>query len=100
MKKPVFVLLKKYFYSVNGVDTPFTSDGGDVLLFENYETAKVQALKWCSNLANQVSLFVDVGELPEPACQIDNLVMQCIGRNCNDIACVRIVAEIYQKYVL
>lgn len=100
MKKPVFVVLKKYFYSVRGVDTPFTSDGGDILLFGSYEEAKKQALKWCSDLAEQVNLLSDIGELPEAACQIDNLVMQCVGHGCYGVVFVRIGAEIYQKYVI
>lgn len=100
MKTPVFVVLKKYFYSAHGVDTPFTSDGGDILLFGSYEEAKKQALKWCCNLAEQVNLLCDVGELHEAACQIDNLVMQCVGHGCHDVVCVLISAEIYQKYVL
>lgn len=100
MKKPVFVVLKKYFYSVRGVDTPFTTDGGDIALFDSYDEAKQQALRWCRNLAEQVSMLTDVGELPESACQIDNLVMQCVGRGFVDVSCERIGAEIYQKYVL
>lgn len=100
MKKRVFVVLKKYFYSIHGVDVPYTPDGGDILLFDSYDVAKAKALDWCSCLAEQVSVLTDVGELPDAACQIDSLVMQCLGRSFYGVSCERVVAEVYQKYVL
>lgn len=100
MKKPVFVVLRKYFSVANGFDTPFTSDGGDILLFDSYEGAKAHALTWCERLARCVSTLCDCGELSPAACQIDNLVMKCVGRDCSYPLYVRVVAEVYQKYVL
>lgn len=100
MKKPVFVLLRKYFHVVKGECVPFFLDGGDVELFESYDAAKESALKWCETLAHDVFTYCDIGELPSAPCQFDNLVFQCIGNE----SCVpfikRVVAEIYQKYVL
>lgn len=100
MNKPVFVVLRKYYHVVYGVVTPFSPDGGDILLFSSYDAAKEYALTWCSRLASQVSTLCDCGELSPSACQCDNLVMQCFGRECFDNAYVRVVAEIYQKDVL
>lgn len=100
MKKPVFVVLKKYYHYVNGACVPFVLDGGDVNLFGSYDEAKKSAKEWCENLAHDVFTFCDIGELPEAPCQYDNLVMQCIGSECCVPVIVRVVAEIYQKYVL
>lgn len=100
MEKPVFVVLRKYFSFANGFDTPFPCDGGDIKLFGSYEDAKEHALTWCERLAGSVSTLCDCGELPAAACQIDNLVMQCVGRDCSYPLYVRVVAEVYQKYVL
>ena len=100
MGKPVFVVLKKYFYSVGAIDTPFTSDGDDILLFNSFEDAKVNALAWCGRWARKVYELVDYGVLSEIACQHDNLVLQSSGSDCYDKAYSRVVVEIYQKYVL
>ena len=100
MKKPVFVVLRKYFYVVNGVDTPFTPDGGDIVLFGSYESAKEAALNWCRRFAKNVSTLCDYGEISAAACQIDDMVMQCVGRDCYDGLYMRVGAEVYQKYVL
>lgn len=100
MEKPIFVVLRKYFYVVNGIDTPFTPDGGDIMLFGSYEAAKAHALTWCGRLARRVSTLCDCGELSAAACQCDNLVMQCVGRECHDNMYVRVGCEVYQKYVL
>ena len=100
MEKPIFVVLRKYFYVVNGIDTPFTPDGSDVLLFGSYNDAKAHALTWCERLARRVFTLCDCGELSAAACQCDNLVMQCVGRECLDNMYVRVRAEVYQKYVL
>lgn len=100
MGKPVFVLLKKYFYVVNGFDTPITPDGYDVLLFGSYDDAKEKALAWCAQLARNVATLCDCGELSAAASQGDDLVMQCCGNECFYNAYVRVIAEIYQKYVL
>ena len=100
MEKPIFVVLRKYFCVVNGINRPFAPDGGDILLFGSYEAAKAHALTWCGLLARSISLLCDCGELPAAACQCDSLVMQCIGRECHDNIFVSISAEVYQKYVL
>lgn len=100
MEKPIFVVLRKYFYVVNGIDTPFTPYGGDIMLFESYEGAKAFALKWCGRLARKVSTICEHGELSAAACKCDNLVMQCVGRECVYNMYVCVCAEIYQKYVL
>lgn len=100
MNKPVFVVLRKYYHFVYEVVAPFSPDGGDILLFSSYDAAKESALTFCSRMASQVSAFCDCGELTPSACQCDNLVMQCFGWECFDDAYVRVVAEIYQKYVL
>lgn len=100
MKKPVFVLLRKYFHVVSGSCVPFVLDGGDVMLFETYDAAKESALKWCEQFAHDVFTYCDIGELPDAPCQFDNLVMQCIGSECCVPVIVRVVAEIYQKYVI
>lgn len=100
MEKPVFVVLRKYYRSERGVYSPFSPDGGDVLLFGTYEAAKENALTWCSRMARNVSTLCECGELPAAACQYDNLVMQCLGRDCYDGGFTRLIAEVYQKYVL
>lgn len=100
MEKPVFVVLKKYYRRVYDVVIPFSPDGGDIVLFSSYDEAKEYALSWCRRVSSQVSTLCECGELSPSACQCDNLAMQCIGRECFDTACVRVVAEIYQKYVL
>lgn len=100
MKKTVFVVLRKYYHVVNGVVAPFSTYGGDILLFSSYDEAMESALAWCGRLASQVSTLCDFGELSPSACQCDTLVMQCYGRECFDNAYVRVVAEIFQKYVL
>lgn len=100
MEKPVFVVLRKYFHVVNGACVPFVLDGGDVELFGTYDAAKESALKWCENLAHDVFTYCDIGELPAAPCQYDNLVLQCIGSECSVPCIVRVVAEVYQKYVL
>lgn len=100
MEKPVFVVLKKYFHVVNGIDTPFTPDGGDIMLFGSYDEAKESALKWCEYFSHDVFTYCDNGELPAAPCNYDNLVMQCVGSKCYELHLVRVVAEVYQKYVL
>lgn len=100
MENPIFVVLRKYFYAVNGIDTPFTPDGGDIMLFGSYEAAKEHALTWCGRMARRVSLLCDCGELSAAACQCDYLVLQCVGHECYDNWCVRVGCEVYQKYVL
>lgn len=100
MEKPVFVVLRKYYHVVGGVVAPFSPDGGDILLFGSYDAAKASAIKWCGQLSPRVSTLCDCGELSAAACQCDNLVMQCRGNECFDNAYVRVVAEVYQKYVL
>lgn len=100
MKKPVFVVLRKFYHVERGVYSPFSPDGGDILLFNSYDTARESALSWCARLSAQVSTLCECGELPEAPCQYDNLVMQCLGRECYDNVYVRVIAEIYQKYVL
>lgn len=79
---------------------PFCPDGGDILLFGSYDEAKESALKWCRGMADDVICLSDCGELPDVACQIDNLVLQCLGRFCSDDSYERVEVEIYQKYVL
>lgn len=100
MEKPVFVVLRKYFYVVNGIDTPFTPDGGDIVLFGSYESAKEASLKWCHHFAKNVTTLCDYGEISAVACIIDEMVMQCVGRECYDGLYMRVSAEVYQKYVL
>lgn len=100
MKKPVFVVLKKYFHVVSGYDTPFTPANSDIELFRSYEAAKECALSWCNTMARQVDVLCDCGALSEAASQCDNLVMQCVGYNCYGSLYVRIGADNYQKYVL
>lgn len=100
MEKPIFVVLRKYFFVSHNIDTPCTSDGGDILLFGSYEAAKENALTWCGRMASQVVAFCDIGELPASACQLDNLVFQCVGRECHDTLYTRVSCEIFQKYVL
>lgn len=100
MKKPVFVVLRKYFHVVNGACVPFVFDGGDVELFGSYDEAKESALKFCERLSRDVFIYYDIGEMLAGPCQYGCLVMQCIG-NESTVPCVeRVVAEIYQKYVL
>lgn len=100
MEKPIFVVLRKYFYEKNGIDTPFTPDGSDVMLFGSYDDAKEYALSWCGRLARRVSTPVDCGELSAVACQSATLVLHCIGLECYVKMYARVSAEIYQKYVL
>ena len=100
MKKPIFVVLRKYFSSAKGFDTPFTSDGGDISLFDSFDDARDAALSWCSRWAKSVSVLRDCGELSDAACQCDNWVFQCVGTDCTYPLYVRVVADIFQKYVL
>ena len=100
MNKPVFVVLRKFYHASHGSLRAFSSDGADILLFDNYDVASKSALQWCERFAKSVSTLCDIGELPESACQIDNLVMQCVGQNCFDVSYMRVGCEIYQKYVL
>lgn len=100
MDKPIFVVLRKYYHLCGGYVSPFSPDGGDILLFDSYDDAKAFALKWCGRLAPRVSVLCDCGELSAAACKCDNLVMQCRGNECFDNTYVRVIAEVYQKYVL
>ena len=100
MEKPIFVVLRKYFHVAYDSIYPFCPDGGDILLYDNYDVAKQSALKWCRGMADDVVCLCDCGELSAEACQIDSLVLQCFGRFCKDCSFVRVEVEIYQKYVL
>lgn len=100
MKNPVFVVLRKYYHLVNGSVCPYSTDGGDIHLYDSYDDAKAAAIKWCSVWCSQVHTLCDCSELPASACQIDNLVFQCFGQNCYDNAYFRVAVDIYQKYVL
>ncbi len=100
MEKPIFVVLRKYYHDVRGVYSPYSPDGGDVLLFDTYEAAKDNALTWCSQMARSVLTLCECGELSPSACLTDNLVMQLVGKDCYDAGFSRLIIEVYQKYVL
>lgn len=100
MKKPVFVVLRKYFSFVNGVHTPFTCAGSDIDIFESFEEAKASVLRWAESMGKEQHVFCDCGELSEASAQCDNLVFcvsvsRCVSRNFANVG-----ASVYQKYVL
>lgn len=99
MKKTVFVVLRKYYHVVGCSVQPFSADGGDILLFPSYDEARGAALKWCGQMARQVSILCDYDELSATSAQYDDHVFRCVGRENRDAECVRVEAEIYQKYV-
>lgn len=100
MKKPVFVVLRKYFALVNGVHTPFTTNSPDIQIFESFEEAQVSVLSWAEGMGKEISVFCDYGELPRVADLCGDLVFCISVSRCFTLYFANVVADIYQKYVL
>ena len=100
MKKPVFVVLRRYFSSIRGVNTPFAPASADVTIFESFEEAKGSVLRWAESMGKENFVFCDWGELPRAASQCDDLVFSISVSSCVSQNFVTVAADIYQKYVL
>lgn len=100
MKKPVFVVLKKYFRFDNGFHLPFTPASSDVAVFASYEKAKACIMHWAVGMGKEQHVLCDWGELPKSACECDDLVFAISVSQCFTQYFANVGAEIYQKYVL
>lgn len=100
MKRPVFLVLRKAFHTLSGVDVAFCPDGMDVQLFLSYDAAMKAALAWCHATAKRVEVCESLGEISRAAAQYSDMVAQIVGNECTDGFSKRIGCEIYQKYVL
>lgn len=100
MERPVFVVLRKGFHSVNGVDVAFCPDGMDVRLFFDYAKALEDAKAWCECNAHDVEILSDCGELSRAAAFISDLCAQVVGSRCSSPFYTRVGAVVYQKYVI
>lgn len=100
MRKPVFVVLRKYFTNVNGVHTPFMPSGDDIDVFRSYEEAKASVMSWAEGMGKEQFVFCDWGELPRAAAKCDDLVFSISISYCVSPSYVNVGASIYQKYVL
>ena len=100
MKKPVFVVLRKYFALVNGVYTPFTTDSADVEIYESFEEAKASVIRWAESMGKDQYVFCDYGVLSRAAEQCGNLVFCVSVSRCFSRYFVDCVADIYQRHVL
>lgn len=100
MKKPVFVVLRKYFARVNGVHTPFTTNSQDIQVFESFEEAKASVMRWAESMGKEQHVFCDNGELSRAAAQADDLVFCVSVYRCVSRYFANVGADIYQKYVL
>lgn len=100
MKKPVFVVLRKYFAVVDGVSIPFTTCGTDIQVFESFEEAKASVMRWAESMGKEQHVFCDNGELSRAAAQTDDLVFCVSVSRCVSRFFANVGADIYQKYVL
>lgn len=100
MERPIFVVLRKGFHTVNGFDVAFCPDGMDVRLFFDYAKALEDAKAWCECFADDVEILSDCGELSRAAANYDDLCAQVVGCRCSVPFYTRVGAEVYQKYIL
>lgn len=100
MEKPVFVVLRKYFASVNSMPSTFSTNGSHILIFESFEEAKASVMRWAESMGKEQHVFCDCGELSRASAQVDDLVFCVFVSRCVSRYLANVGADIYQKYVL